>query len=115
MTEGTGESAISSCIKMIKRFIWDCFLLDFFWQYRSACAKTLYILFVSLLPGMVVAQESNDFDRPGIYAGLGGTYGFHWFYGKAFDDNLGGRGVQVLSSSSWGLNARDAAKKRGVS
>ena len=89
--------------------------MDSFREYRLAYAKILYILFASLLPGMVAAQESNNFDRPGLYAGLGGTYGFHWFYGKAFDDNLGGRGVQVLTSSSWGLNARDAAKKRGVS
>ena len=80
--------------------------MDFFRQYRLGYAKILYIFFASLLPGMVAAQESYDFDRPGIYTGLGGTYGFHWFYGKAFDDNLGGRGVQVLSSSSWGLNTR---------
>ncbi|MCI0734407.1 MAG: porin family protein [Methylococcaceae bacterium] len=55
---------------------------------------------------MAAADGTDDFDRPGTYLGLGGTYAFHWFAGSSFDRNLGGQGVQVISSSSGGLNAR---------
>ncbi len=70
------------------------------------CAVAAGVLLACMLPGLAAAQEPNDFDRTGGYLGLGGTYAFHWFAGRSFDRNLGGQGVQVISSSSGGLNAR---------
>ncbi|MGH8547603.1 MAG: outer membrane protein [Methylococcales bacterium] len=64
------------------------------------------ILCAGLLPNLAAAGEMDDFARPGAYVGLGGTYAFHWFAGQSFDRNLGGQGVQVISSGSGGLNAR---------
>lgn len=57
--------------------------------------------------GLAAGASAAELDtaRPGAYLGLGATYAFHWFHGEQFDDNLGGEGVQVLSSGSAGLNA----------
>jgi opacity protein-like surface antigen len=74
-------------------------------RYFGCAAAVVGILFTCALPG-VAAHETDDFARTGSYLGLGGTYAFHWFAGSAFDRNLGGQGVQVISSSSGGLNAR---------
>lgn len=59
-----------------------------------------------LMPTIAAADGIEQYDRPGVYLGLGGIYAFHWFAGKSFDRNLGGRGVQVITSSSGGFNAR---------
>ncbi|MGH8476951.1 MAG: outer membrane beta-barrel protein [Methylococcales bacterium] len=75
------------------------------WQ-LSGCNFWLAVLCASMLANLVEANEVDDFDRPGLYAGIGGTYAFHWFAGKSFDRNLGGGNVQVVSSSSGGANAR---------
>jgi opacity protein-like surface antigen len=75
------------------------------WRFLASVAAGA-ILCVCLLQNVAVADQTDDFDRPGAYLGLGGTYAFHWFAGRSFDRNLGGQGVQVISSSSGGLNAR---------
>ncbi|MGH8556751.1 MAG: outer membrane beta-barrel protein [Methylococcales bacterium] len=70
------------------------------------CDVAAGLLCACFQPNLAVANEVDDFDRPGAYVGLGGTYAFHWFAGKSFDHNLGDGNVQVISSSSGGLNAR---------
>lgn len=66
----------------------------------------LAALWVFPTPNSATAQEATIYERSGMYLGLGASYGFHWFAGHSFDRRLGGRGVQVISSSSGGLNSR---------
>lgn len=84
----------------------DYLAMNFMRRHRVGYGTAMSILFTCLLPRLVAAQALDDFERPGTYVALGGTYAFHWFAGQSFDDDLGGRGVQVISSSSGGLNAR---------
>ncbi|MGR9106301.1 MAG: outer membrane beta-barrel protein [Gammaproteobacteria bacterium] len=75
---------------------------------RHSLGIVFNLAFLAMIFGLhpALADEPPDFAREGAYLGLGGTYAFHWFAGKSFDRNLGGQGVQVISSSSGGLNAR---------